>query len=281
MNGMQGMADFDPAQWLGRTQQVHDQLSRNLVSRIAATFDTQAPAHGEELPWLWHWCFFNEPVACAGLGPDGHPALGGFMPPAHGRNRMWAGGRLEFLEPLRVGGEACRTTTIERIEEKHGRSGSLLFVTLRHEYAQDGVPCIREEQDIVYREPTPPKLGAGEPLPEADWQEAVVPDPVLLFRYSAVTFNAHRIHFDWPYVTATEGYPGLVVHGPLTATLSLAAFVRANPLARLRRFAFRGVRPLIAPDAFQVGGQHAEPGHARLWASNASGLCQQADVQFD
>src|SRR6218665_1990440 len=97
MNGMQGMADFDPAQWLGRTQQVHDQLSRNLVSRIAATFDTQAPAHGEELPGLWHWCFFKEPVACAGLGPDGHPALGGFMPPAHGRNRMWAGGRLQVL----------------------------------------------------------------------------------------------------------------------------------------------------------------------------------------
>lgn len=278
---MHGMADFDPAQWLARTQEVHDQLSRNLVRRIAATFDVQAPAHGEELPWLWHWCFFNEPVDCNGLGPDGHPALGGFMPPAHGRNRMWAGGRLEFIEPLRVGSEACRTTTIKQIEEKHGRTGSLLFVTLQHEYVQNGVLCIREEQDIVYREPTPPKLGAGEPVAEADWQACVTPDPVLLFRYSAVTFNAHRIHFDWPYVTEAEGYPGLVVHGPLTATLSLNAFVQANPLARLRRFAFRGVRPLIAPDAFEVGGRHTQPGHAELWASNTSGLCQRADVQFD
>ncbi|WP_437883152.1 FAS1-like dehydratase domain-containing protein [Pseudomonas sp. LRF_L74] len=275
------MADFDPASWLGRTQDVHDQLSRNLIRRIAATFDVEAPGHGEELPWLWHWCFFNEPVDCSGLGPDGHPVLGGFMPPAHGRNRMWAGGRLEFLAPLRIGGEACRKTRIERIEEKSGRTGSLLFVTLGHEYWQDRQLCIREEQDIVYREPTPPKLAEGEPVPPGDWQHDVVPDPTLLFRYSAVTFNAHRIHFDWPYVTETEGYPGLVVHGPLTASLSLAAFVRANPLARLRRFAFRGVRPLIAPGAFQVGGRHTEPGVAELWASNSSGICQRADVLFD
>jgi itaconyl-CoA hydratase/mesaconyl-C4 CoA hydratase len=276
-----GMADFEPAQWLGRTQESHDQLSRNLVRRIAATFDVEAPGHGEELPWLWLWCFFNEPVDSSGLGPDGHPALGGFMPPAHGRNRMFAGGRLDFIQPLRVGGEASRKTTILHIEEKAGRTGSLLFVTLGHEYWQNEQLCIREEQDIVYREPTPPKLGAGEPVAESHWQETVTPDPVLLFRYSAVTFNAHRIHFDWPYVTETEGYPGLVVHGPLTATLSLAAFVRANPLARLRHFSFRGVRPLVAPAPFQVGGRHTGSGVAQLWASNDSGLCQHAELHFD
>lgn len=275
------MDTFDPAQWLGRTQEVHDQLSRNLVRRIAATFDVPAPAHGEELPLLWHWCFFQEPADTAGLGADGHPALGGFMPPAHGRNRMWAGGRLEFLEPLRVGEEACRTTTILRIEEKRGGSGSLLFVTLRHTYRQGGRIALQEEQDIVYREPSPPKLGSGAPVPEAQWQETVQPDPVRLFRYSAVTFNAHRIHYDWPYVTETEGYPGLVVHGPLTATLNLAAFCRANPQARPRQFIFRGVRPLIAPEAFQVGGRQAEAGRAELWAANAGGLCQQAEVRFD
>ncbi|MEN0108594.1 MAG: MaoC family dehydratase N-terminal domain-containing protein [Pseudomonas sp.] len=275
------MADFEPAHWLGRTQEVHDQLSRNLIQRIAATFDTEAPGHGEELPWLWHWCFFNEPVGCNGIGPDGHPALGGFMPPAHGRNRMWAGGRLEFLQPLRVGGEACRKTRILRIEEKAGRTGSLLFVTLGHEYWQNEQLCIREEQDIVYREPTAPKLSDGAAVAPSQWQQTISPDPVLLFRYSAVTFNAHRIHYDWPYVTATEGYPGLVVHGPLTASLSLAAFVRANPLARLRRFSFRGVRPLLAPEPFQVGGRHIASGVAELWACNATGLCQSAELHFD
>lgn len=275
------MLSFDPSQWLGRTQEVHDQLSRNLVQRIAATFNTTAPGHSEELPWLWHWCFFCEPFNSRDLGPDGHPNLGTFMPPAHGRNRMWAGGRLEFFEPLRVGGEATRETRIEKITEKKGHTGALLFVTLKHEYWQDGQLCIREEQDIVYREATPPKLGAGEPLPEAEWQECISPDPVLLFRYSALTFNAHRIHFDTPYVTEVEGYPNLVVHGPLTATLSLAAFVRANPLARVRRFAFRGMRPLIAPDDFLVGGRHTGSGTADLWASNASGLNQRAEVHFD
>lgn len=275
------MEDFDPTQWIGRNQATHDQLSRNLITRIAATFDVGAPGHGEELPWLWHWCFFNDPLASSSLGPDGHPALGGFMPPAHGRNRMWAGSRVEFVQPLRVGGEACRTTTLTKIQEKTGQTGSLLFVTLEHEIEQDGIVCIREQQDIVYREPTPPKLTAGEAVPEGDWLEVVTPDPVLLFRYSAVTFNAHRIHYDWPYVTETEGYPGLVVHGPLTATLTLAAFTRANPLARVRRFAFRGVRPLIAPSSFQIGGRHTEPGSAELWASNGTGLCQRIDVQFD
>lgn len=275
------MLSFDPSQWLGRTQEVHDQLSRNLIQRIAATFNVAAPGHGEELPWLWHWCFFSEAFDTNNLGPDGHPNLGTFMPPAHGRNRMWAGGRLDFFEPLRVGGEATRKTRIEKITEKKGNTGALLFVTLVHEYWQDGRQCILEEQDIVYREPSPPKLSAGEPVQEMDWQETVSPDPVLLFRYSALTFNAHRIHFDWPYVTETEGYPNLVVHGPLTATLSMAAFVRANPLARVHRFAFRGLRPLIAPDAFQVAGRHTGLGSADLWASNASGLCQSAVVDFD
>lgn len=267
--------------WVGRTQQAHDYLGGSLISRIAATFNESAPAEGDELPWLWHWCFFSEPVSNEGLGPDGHPALGGFMPPAHGRNRMWAGGRVEFIAPLRVGHSASRNSKILSIEEKAGRTGSLLFVTLQHEYVQNQQLCIREEQDIVYRLPAPPKLAAGEMPPTGDWQERVAPDPVLLFRYSAVTFNSHRIHFDWPYVTETEGYPGLVVHGPLTATLALAAFVRANPLACVRHFAFRGVRPLIAPEAFHVGGLHAESGVARLWASNDTGICQSAEVRFD
>jgi itaconyl-CoA hydratase/mesaconyl-C4 CoA hydratase len=275
------MSDSDFSAWIGRTEQAHDQLSRNLVKRIAATLGEDTPAHGEALPPLWHWAFFQEPIGESGLGGDGHPARGGFLPPADNRNRMWAGGRLEFIAPLRVGGEATRVSTIKHIEEKHGRTGALLFVTVQHDYLQDGELAIREEQDIVYREPSPPKSGTGEALPSGDWREAVVPSPTLLFRYSAVTFNGHRIHYDWPYVTETEGYSGLVVHGPLIATLSLGAFCRANPQACLRRFAYRGLRPLVAPEPFEVAGRIAEPGRAQLWAGNQGGMAQQADVEFD
>ncbi|TBV08350.1 HTD2 family dehydratase [Phytopseudomonas dryadis] len=275
------MSDSAFSAWIGRTEESHDQLSRNLVKRIAATLGEETPAHGEALPPLWHWAFFQDPVAESGLGSDGHPARGGFLPPADNRNRMWAGGRVEFFAPLRVGGEATRVSTITHIKEKHGRTGALLFVTVRHDYQQNGVLAIREEQDIVYREPSPPKSGGGEALPAGDWREAVVPSPTLLFRYSAVTFNGHRIHYDWPYVTGTEGYAGLVVHGPLIATLNLRAFCRANPQTRLRRFAYRGVRPLIAPQPFEVAGRITEPGKAQLWAGNEAGMAQQADVEFE
>ncbi|MBV2207743.1 MAG: MaoC family dehydratase N-terminal domain-containing protein, partial [Pseudomonas sp.] len=179
----------DTSAWIGRTEEVHDQLSRNLLMRIAATLGEKTPAHGEALPPLWQWCFFQEPVFESGLGEDGHPARGGFLPPAADRNRMWAGGRVEFLRPLEAGGEARRVSTIKHIEEKHGRSGALLFVTVQHDYLQDGRLAIREEQDIVYREPTPPKASSGEPMVAGDWREAVTPTPTLLFRYSAVTFN--------------------------------------------------------------------------------------------
>nr|WP_025809394.1 MaoC family dehydratase N-terminal domain-containing protein [Pseudomonas chlororaphis] len=271
----------DPSAWIGRSQQARDLLSDNLLKRIAATFGEPVPAHGAALPPLWQWCFFQEPLAESALGGDGHPARGGFLPPAANRNRMWAGGRLEFFEPLRAGFDAHCLSTISHVEEKTGRTGALLFVTVRHEYSQDGRLAIREEQDIVYREPSPPKQGSGEPLLQGDWREAVEPSPTLLFRYSAVTFNGHRIHYDFPYVTETEGYPGLVVHGPLIATLSLRAFCRAHPDARLRRFAYRGLRPLIAPQPFEVGGRLVRPGVAELWAGNDAGLAQRGEVLFD
>lgn len=275
------MSNLDISAWIGRVEESRDQISYNLVKRIAATLGEVAPQPNETLPPLWHWAFFQEPVTEDGLGQDGHPARGGFLPPADNRNRMWAGGRLEFFEHLRAGHDATRLSTISHIEEKQGRSGALLFVTVRHEYSQDGRLAIREEQDIVYREPTPPKPGSGEALLQGDWREAVEPTSTLLFRYSAVTFNGHRIHYDFPYVTETEGYSGLVVHGPMIATLNLRAFCRANPQAILRRFSYRGVRPLIAPQPFEVGGRIVSPGVAQLWAGNAGGLAQQAEVHFD
>ncbi len=180
--------------WIGRSETAHDHLSHNLLKRIAATFGEAAPADGEPVPPLWQWCFFQDPLPESALGGDGHPARGGFLPPADNRNRMWAGGRIEFFHALRAGEAATRVSTITQVEEKTGRTGSLLFVTVRHDYSQDGRLALREEQDIVYREPTPPKQGSGDALPEGAWREAVDPTPTLLFRYSAVTFNGHRIH---------------------------------------------------------------------------------------
>ncbi len=267
--------------WIGRSETAHDHLSHNLLKRIAATFGEEVPEDGADIPPLWQWCFFQDPLPETALGSDGHPARGGFLPPADNRNRMWAGGRIEFLQALRAGEAATRVSTITQVEEKTGRTGSLLFVTVRHDYSQDGRLAIREEQDIVYREPTPPKSGSGDALEQGEWSETVDPTPTLLFRYSAVTFNGHRIHYDYPYVTGTEGYSGLVVHGPLIATLSLRAFLRANPGATLRRFAYRGVRPLIAPQPFEVGGRVTEAGVAQLWAGNVDGLAQQASVHFE
>ncbi|MFJ3054154.1 MaoC family dehydratase N-terminal domain-containing protein [Pseudomonas nitroreducens] len=275
------MSDSPYADWIGRSQEREEELSAVLVRRLAVTLAEDVPAAGDALPPLWHWMFFQDEVTEPGLGADGHPARGGFLPPADGRNRMWAGGRLEFHAPLRVGGTAKRTTTILNVEEKHGRTGSLLFVTLRHEFHQDGRLAFNEEQDIVYREPTPPRLSSGDALPAGDWSEAVEPSPILLFRYSALTFNGHRIHYDWPYVTEAEGYPGLVVHGPLIGTLNLRAFCRANPAARLRRYAYRGLRPLISPEPFEVGGRLLSAGKAEVWAGSGAGIAQRGEVEFD
>lgn len=274
------MSDKDVSGWVGRSEEIHDHLSLNLLQRIAATLGEQELQVGEALPPLWQWCFFQPAVAEPGLGVDGHPARGGFLPPADNRNRMWAGGRVEFHTPLRAGAQASRVSTILKVEKKSGRTGALLFVTVQHDYLQDGQLAIREEQDIVYREPTPPKLAGGAALPEGDWQESITPTPTLLFRYSAVTFNGHRIHYDWPYVTEAEGYPGLVVHGPLMATLNLRAFCRTHPDAQLKRFSYRGVRPLIAPQPFVAGGRLTEAGHAELWIGNSDGIAQQAAVEF-
>ena len=274
------MTTSAPETWIGRSETVHDCISHNLVKRIAATLGEPAPAPGTPLPELWHWAFFQDAVEHSGLGGDGHPARGGFLPPADNRNRMWAGGRLEFLHPLRVDAQVSRRSTILNVQEKHGRTGALLFVTVQHEYVQYGQQALIEEQDIVYREPSPPKLGGTEPMPQGDWHLHVQPTPTLLFRYSAVTFNGHRIHYDWPYVTETEGYPGLVVHGPLIATLNVQAFVRANPQLTVRRFSFRGVRPLICPDAFDVGGRLIGEGKAQVWAGNQAGQAQVGEIEF-
>lgn len=274
------MTTNDLDAWLGNTVRCEDAIAPALVDRIAATFDIAAPAAGQALPHLWHWAFFQTPVAAGELGADGHPARGRFLPPADGRNRMWAGGRLTFHRPLIIDEPALRESEVIDIKEKQGRTGSLLFVSVRHRHSQAGELAIEEQQDIVYREPSPPKLILDKPVADADWHETIKPDPVMLFRYSAVTFNAHRIHYDWPYVTGAEGYPGLVVHGPMIATLLMQSFKNANPAARIQTFSFRGLRPLLAPKAFGVCGRIEQPGRATLWAANKDGPAHEAELTF-
>jgi itaconyl-CoA hydratase/mesaconyl-C4 CoA hydratase len=274
------MSDDSLDDWVGRAQTLVDSVDVGHAARLAATLGEPAPARGEPLAPLWHWCFFLEGVGMDALGADGHPARGGFLPPAEGRNRMWAGGRVYFDAPLLVGIEAQKTSTVTNITEKQGKTGSLLFVTVTHEISQGGKRVIREEQDIVYRVPTPPKLQGTEAAPSPEWAMNVDPSSTLLFRYSALTFNGHRIHYDFPYVTQTEGYPGLVVHGPLIATTMVQSFRRAHPQAQIQHLAYRGLRPLISPKPYEAAGEMVEEGLARLWAAQDGTLAHQAELRF-
>lgn len=273
--------------WVGRQESRDERILPERVAALAATLDLEDhPMPGDALPAGWHWLFFNPFVARRGLGADGHPKRGGFLPPVPLPRRMWAGGRLTYLAPLRVGAEAVRISTIRKVESKSGRAGHLVFVTVAHEIACDGVACVQEEQDIVYREAAPPNAPPPPktPAPEgAEWSERVEPDTTLLFRYSALTSNGHRIHYDQAYARGEEHYPDLVVHGPLTATLlqNFAADLRAD--ARLVGFEFRGVHPLFVNAAFSLEARRAE-GAADvldLWARGPAGeLAMRATARF-
>ena len=214
--------------WTGNTETLLDQATAAPVGALSATLDRDdpAPVAGDALPALWHWLYFLPQHRHSALGPDGHARRGGFLPPVPLPRRMWAGGRLRWqaANPLRVGDALCRVSSIESITHKRGRSGDLLFVLVRHAISNDAGLCLTEEHDIVYRAAA--QAGEAAPAPiaadqRAPWQREVLADAVLLFRYSALTFNSHRIHYDRSYATQEEGYPGLVVHGPLIATLLL------------------------------------------------------------
>ena len=274
------MISDDFSSWIGRSETSVSRLDPDHVKRIALTLGADIPRAGDPLPALWNWAVFTDSVPTSELGADGHPRLGGFLPPIEGRNRMWAGGRVEFHHPLIVGSEGSKTSTILAVKEKEGRAGKLLFVTVGHQYVQNERLAISEEQDLVYREPSPPKLAGSEAAPESQWKFDVTPAPTLLFRYSAVTFNTHRIHYDFPYVTGEEGYPGLVVHGPLIATCMLDGFHRAHPGKTASHFSYRGLRPLIAPAPFLVAGSLDENGTAKVWAEQDGMLAHQADIRW-
>ncbi|MCG2581621.1 MAG: MaoC family dehydratase N-terminal domain-containing protein [Marinobacter sp.] len=269
-----------PEDWIGKRESCADAMDSALAGRIAAMLDRPMPGAGDELSPLWHWAFFQIPVPPSGTGHDGHIAPGGFLPKSDGNTRMWAGGRVEFHKSLVIGRSAERSSTIHSVNEKHGRSGKLLFVTVRHEYHQNGELCLSEEQDIVYKAPVTPRLSLDQPVPDAQWSRRVDPSPLLLFRYSAVTFNGHRIHYDKPYATQEEGYPDLVVQGPLIATMMVQAFTDANPGLTPVRLSYRGLRPLTVNKSFNVEGQIVGQGKAQLWAANEDGPAHQGEIEF-
>ncbi|AKV98164.1 hypothetical protein ACP86_19600 [Marinobacter sp. CP1] len=270
-----------PEDWIGKQESCEDRLDPSHACRIAAMLDRPFPQEGDALAALWHWAFFQIPVPPAATGQDGHIAPGGFLPKSEGNTRMWAGGRVNFHQPLAIGQSAERQSRIEAVNEKNGRSGKLLFVTVAHEYHQNGELCLSEEQDIVYRAPSAPRLSLDKPVSEPQWSQSVTPSPLLLFRYSAVTFNGHRIHYDHPYTTKEEGYPDLVVQGPLIATLMVQAFVDANPDLKPVRLSYRGLRPLTVNKPFRVEGRIDGDGTALLWAANEDGPAHEAELQFE
>jgi 3-methylfumaryl-CoA hydratase len=254
--------------WIGRAEEMTDVIEPARSNALRAALGDPAPkAAGEDMPLLHHWLYFWNVQPPAGLGDDGHPAKGGFLPPVPLPRRMWAGGRLQFVQPLKLGERATKVSKILDVQEKTGKTGRLVFVTVEHRLSGENGLAIIEEQDLVYREPAAPGSISGPsgqgPAPEAAWCERLDPDTVLLFRYSALTMNGHRIHYDLPYARDEEAYPALVVHGPLQASLliDLAARKLGKPIAK---FAFRGQQPAFAGAPLFVCGETSEEG-ASVW----------------
>jgi 3-methylfumaryl-CoA hydratase len=262
--------------WIGRTETLADTATAVPPRALSATLDRDdAPwQSGDALPPCWHWLYFLPLARQSEIGADGHPKRGGFLPPVPLPRRMWAGSRIDFHAPLRVGQALERTSHIEDVRLKEGRTGPLVFVNVRHEVRADGVLAITDRHDIVYRDLPQPgeKAPAGQPAPEgAQWTRRIEPDEVLLFRYSALTFNGHRIHYDRRYVTGVEGYPGLVVHGPLIATLLLDLLRRELPDATVAHFSFKAVSPIYDVAPFQVCGRRDDARSVKLWARTPDG----------
>ncbi|MEU8876925.1 hypothetical protein AB0D24_38490 [Streptomyces javensis] len=251
--------------WTPGPIMAEDALPTGPVEAFSALLDLPGAAAGagDPIPPLWHWFYFLTWPAQRDLGADGHPSHGHFLPPLPGRQRMWAGGRCEITEPLRLGEPAERVSSLGSVTVKEGRTGEMLFVTERREFRQRGRIRLVEEQDIVYRS----GRGAAQhplaldesavPRPADRWQLGLRPDPALLFRFSALTANAHRIHYDTPYVQHEEGYPGLVVHGPLLALLMLELPRRHSPEARVRSLSYRLRRPVFSGEHLAACGAPA------------------------
>lgn len=272
--------------WIGRVEEATDLVTPRLVAEYRATFEPHLAPTGEgEAPPMLHWCLAPPTAPMAAVAADGHAGKGGFLPPVPLPRRMWAGGRIEIHASLREGDRVLRRSRIADVSVKEGRTGRLCFVTVAHEVETGRGLALIERQDIVYREaaeggPAPSPAAPPAPAPRPDLAWTVEPSPVLLFRYSAMTFNGHRIHYDGPYVTGVEGYDGLVVHGPLQASLlfNLAATLAGRTPAA---FEHRGLSPLTAPAPFRVCGARGADGAIRCWTEAADGrVCMRGDALF-
>lgn len=266
------MSEINLQDWLGRKETLTDRIYPTPVKALARTLDDAGfePVAGQPLPELWYWLYFLPMAAASEIGPDGHPKRGGFLPPVPLERRMWAGSRITFHDDLLIGEEITKDAEILKIAEKSGKTGSMVFVTVKHEVKSVRGVAVEEEQDIVYL----PKPTAFNPPPptalpaDLQWREAYPVDPVLLFRFSALTFNAHKIHYNRQYATEEEKYPGLVVHGPLQALLLLGAAKRHHPGRKPASYTFRGMRPMLDLDPISVCGKPKADGSCDLYTAN-------------
>jgi 3-methylfumaryl-CoA hydratase len=266
----------DYQDWIGKSEETADTVTSSPAQRLAATLNKlDIFVAGIALPPAWHWLYFLPAVRLDYTAEDGHAQRGGFMPPVDLPRRMWAGGRLAFHRPLRIGEKALKKSTIAEITTKQGKSGTLVFVLVRHEIIGEQGLALLEEQDIVFREAPPTQsaqtMPPTQPAPaEAQFSRTITPDPVLLFRYSALTFNSHRIHYDRDYCREVEGYPGLVVHGQLTASFMLDLLHEYAPNQTIKSFSFRALTALYDHQPFQIAGR-IDGEAVQLWALNADG----------
>jgi len=262
-------------QWIGRTTEASDIVTAQLVKGLRATLfqEIGEPKPGDAAPFTAHWCLAQPVFPMSQLSQDGHPTRGGFLPPVPLPRRMWAGGQLEFFDTLRVGDESTRSSRISDITMKTGSSGVLCFVSVEHEVTTPRGIAIRERQDIVYRDVSSgqpaPQAKPPAPVPPAQHRESHMADPVLLFRYSALTFNGHRIHYDRDYVTKVEGYPGLIFHGPLQVSFIVELAARLRDGKPPRKFSYRGLQPLFEGSEFSINANQTADG-MELWTANSA-----------
>ena len=278
----------DYSQWVGKTLEINDELSLSPLNRMSATLDKKFKefTNGDEVPPLWHWLYFLESTPQSMLAEDGHAKRGGFLPPIPLPRRMWAGSRFNFKAPLKAGEKVSRTSRIKDNKIKEGKTGSLAFVNVSHEIKTKTGVALMEEHDIVYREnpkTKAPSFSAKQLEIKSDFSESFTPDPVVLFRYSALTFNGHRIHYDREYVTEVEGYPGLLVHGPFLATLMLDCFIKHHPGVKISNFEFKAHHPVFDLNPFKICGQNPNgDNQAELWVQDIEkNLCIRASVTVE
>lgn len=278
--------------WIGKTERYPDTVTAAPYRALSATLDRSdpEPIPGTFLPELWHWLYFLPHPQQSEIGPDGHAKRGGFLPPIPLPRRMWAGGRLRWIHDLRIGDAIERVSTIKSVTHKAGRTGDLLFVLVEHQISNQNGLALVEEHDIVYRAAAGPDEKPPSPTPaptDAQWTKEIHPDPVLLFRYSALTFNGHRIHYDRSYVTQEEGYPGLIVHGPLIATLLVDLIRQNHPGKKLKSFEFKAIRPTFDIHRMKVNAVpdiESDPSGQtlRVWSQDHEGwLTMQAKAVLD